>query len=156
MAHIILTICFVLCISPAIRQVDYQLSVWATPALDLIYLLYAVASTETREKYRDELIYHYHQEFMATLTALGTRSSVPVPTLLDIHLELLKHGCFEIFATIIFLLYAYIDFSHNEIVQMLVNIPERGEEQKQKIYSLPAYREVIIKTLPVFLHKGFL
>lgn len=92
---------------------------------------------------------------MATLKALGTRSTVPVPTLLDIHLELLKHGCFELFATIIFLLYAYIDFSHSEIVQMVVNIPETQEEQ-QKIYSLPAYREVIIKTLPVFLHKGFL
>lgn len=117
-------------------------------------MLYAVASTETREKYRDELIFHYHQEFMATLKALGTRPTIPVPSLLDIHLELLKHGCFEIFATIIFLLYAYIDFSHNEIVQMVVNI--ETQEEKQKIYSLPAYREVIIKTLPVFLHKGFL
>lgn len=114
-----------------------------------------MASTETREKCRDQLVYSYHQEFVTTLKALGTRHTTPVPTLLDIHLELLKHGCFELFATIIFLLYAYIDFTHSEIVQMVVNIPE-SQEERQKIYSLPAYREVIIKTLPVFLHKGFL
>lgn len=70
-------------------QLDFQLVFWGSPAIDLYYILYLVASDEVREKNRDDLIKFYHQEFTQTLEKLGLMSKIP--TLHEIYLELLKN-----------------------------------------------------------------
>lgn len=49
-----------------------------------------MASNETREKYRPELIKLYHDEFVGTLAKLGYLKTPP--SLLDLNIELLKNG----------------------------------------------------------------
>uniref|UniRef100_A0A182P7B0 CHK domain-containing protein n=1 Tax=Anopheles epiroticus TaxID=199890 RepID=A0A182P7B0_9DIPT len=73
-----------------IMLLDFQLSVWGTPAIDLIYAMYNSVSIDTREAHRDELISFYHEELTASLTKFGYLRKLP--TLLEIHLELLKCG----------------------------------------------------------------
>lgn len=53
-------------------------------------MLYMVASENVRNLYRNELIQFYYKEFVQTLDKIGYLKQPP--TLLDLHLELLKHG----------------------------------------------------------------
>lgn len=71
-------------------QLDFQLSVWGTPAIDIFYLLYMIASTETRVNHRAEIVTHYFTEFNATLNKLGFMGTVP--SLNEFNIELLKNG----------------------------------------------------------------
>lgn len=63
---------------------------WATPAIDLAFLLYVVADTDSRDNHRGELLSIYHEEFKDVLQKLGYLRRIP--TLNDIQLELLKHS----------------------------------------------------------------
>lgn len=46
-----------------IVQLDYQISFWASPALDIIFALYMMVDSPVRLMYRSELIFEYHREF---------------------------------------------------------------------------------------------
>ena len=71
-------------------QLDYQISFWGSPACDIIYSLYNTCSVETRDNHRDELIKFYHDELTATLNKFGYLKKMP--TLLDLHVEIVKCG----------------------------------------------------------------
>lgn len=73
-------------------QIDFQLCVFASPALDLGFALYCIADRETRDNHREELIKIYHTEFVAVLSKLGFLK--PVPSLLDLNMEILRNGWF--------------------------------------------------------------
>lgn len=49
-----------------------------------------MASTETRDNHREELIKFYHDSFVDTLNKLGFLK--PIPSLLELNVELLKNG----------------------------------------------------------------
>lgn len=73
-----------------IFQIDFQCSVYATPAIDLGFLLYVIGDDACREEHRDELLKEYHGEFKATLVNLGYLGAIP--TLLDVQKEILRNG----------------------------------------------------------------
>lgn len=73
-----------------LSQIDFQLSVYATPAIDLTYLLYMITDNDARDNHRDQLLKTYHDQFTATLKGLGHLGTIP--SLLDFHVELLKNG----------------------------------------------------------------
>ena len=70
-------------------QIDFQLAVWATPAIDLIFALYGMVGHEARER-RNDLIRAYHARFAKVLKLVGTTRRIP--SLLDVQVELLRHG----------------------------------------------------------------
>lgn len=71
-------------------QVDYQYCVWATPAIDLFYVLYLVASSEVRQRFKTELITYYYNEFTKTLKSIGHLAKPP--SMVDLQIELQKNG----------------------------------------------------------------
>lgn len=71
-------------------QVDYQYCVWATPAIDLLYVLYLVASAEVRQRFKSELISYYYNELTRTLKNIGHLAKLP--TMLDLQIELQRNG----------------------------------------------------------------
>jgi Ecdysteroid kinase-like family len=72
-------------------QIDFQLSTFATPAIDVFYLLYMIASLETRAQHREEILQYYFQVFQDA--AVKTRSlNGRMPSKLDFQGELLKNG----------------------------------------------------------------
>lgn len=76
-------------------QIDYQFCVWATPAIDLFYILYLVASTDIQRLYKTELITFYYNELKVTLKQMGYLSKIP--SMLDLQLELLQNGFLGMF-----------------------------------------------------------
>lgn len=73
-----------------IFQIDFQKCVYASPAIDLAYLIYMIADTDCRQHHRDQLIKSYHNEVVNTLNSLGFLGKIP--TLIEIHIEMLKNG----------------------------------------------------------------
>ncbi|XP_053693605.1 uncharacterized protein LOC128741668 [Sabethes cyaneus] len=149
-----------------ILLIDYQISQWGSPAIDIIYSLYMLCSTETRENHRDEIIKFYYDEFAASLNKFGHLGKIP--SLLDLHVEILKCGHLESFLTSAFLPFMIITFeemmeehaknySPEEGFELFdVNDTEKMQEMALGGYRRHRYAEVMQKCLPVFLNKGFL
>uniref|UniRef100_A0A182JZS2 CHK domain-containing protein n=1 Tax=Anopheles christyi TaxID=43041 RepID=A0A182JZS2_9DIPT len=144
-----------------IMLLDFQLSIWGTPAIDLIYAMYNSISIDTREAHRDELINFYHEELTACLTKFGYLRKHP--TLLEIHLEMLKCGHLEFLLAATFVPFMCADVSE------IMDIPENGEgfemdfadigkmmESFKQCFLNPVYAEFITKNLPKFAHKGLI
>lgn len=142
-----------------IMLLDFQLSVWSTPAVDLIYALYNTVSIDTREEHRDDLITFYHQELVACLNKFGYLRKPP--TMHQIQMEILKCGHLEFLLAATFVPFMCVEMS--EIMEM----PAEGEgfemdftdtdklaESFRKCYLTPVYVKFITNNLPKFIHKG--
>ncbi|XP_055547038.1 uncharacterized protein LOC129731230 [Wyeomyia smithii] len=148
-----------------ILLLDYQISVWGSPAIDIIYSLYVLCSTETRENHRGELIKFYYDEFVASLNKFGHLGKIP--TLLDLNVEILKCGHLEIFISTAFLPFMFVRFEEmleehskssnsDEGFEFDFSNKEKMQEMLEGSYRNPVYTAVMQKSLPVFLTKGFL
>ena len=63
---------------------------YATPAIDLFYLLYVISDREVRDQNRNQILKVYHDQFTETLNGLGYLGKVP--TMLNFQVELLRNG----------------------------------------------------------------
>uniref|UniRef100_A0A182N4H0 CHK domain-containing protein n=1 Tax=Anopheles dirus TaxID=7168 RepID=A0A182N4H0_9DIPT len=144
-----------------IMLLDFQLSVWTSPAVDLIYAMYNSVSIDTREDHREDLITFYYQELVECLKKFGYLHKPP--TLQQIQLEILKCGHLEFLLAATFVPFMCVEMS--EIMEM----PENGEgfemdftdtakliESFRKCYLTPVYVKFLTKNLPKLVHKGLL
>ncbi|XP_058817297.1 uncharacterized protein LOC131680600 [Topomyia yanbarensis] len=131
--------------------IDFQLSFWGSPAVDLFYLLYLVCDKETRENHKQELIYYYHQRFTETLRNVGHMGTPP--TLFEINSDLLKFGFLEVIIAACFMPFLFADYS---AASSAIGCSQDAKAYRRQLYNNPQYRELIEPLLPYFLHKGFL
>lgn len=75
--------------------VDFQMSFWGSPIIDLQYFILSSAEKKIRIRGMDHFIAHYHQHLVANLDKLHFRGKVP--TLKELHIDILKHGVFREF-----------------------------------------------------------
>lgn len=73
-----------------LSQVDFQYCVWASPAIDLLSVLYLVATSDVRQRFKNELITYYYNEFTKTLKSIGHLAKPP--SMLDLQIELQSNG----------------------------------------------------------------
>lgn len=141
-------------IDPIYRfQVDYQICIFATPAIDLIYGLYYFMTTENRQQYRDEVILIYHQQFVESLTKFGFNGTIP--SLMDLQVELLRNGNLEVLIAICFSVFLHFDFA--KLTPEEMDLGEGTAKAKRRIYrEVPEFMEGILKELPRFLYNGFI
>uniref|UniRef100_A0AAG5CU62 CHK kinase-like domain-containing protein n=1 Tax=Anopheles atroparvus TaxID=41427 RepID=A0AAG5CU62_ANOAO len=144
-----------------IMLLDFQLSVWGTPAIDLIYALYNTVSIPTREEHRDELISFYHEQLTDVLRKFGYLRRVP--TLHDLHTEILKCGHLEFLLSATFVPFMCVELSEimempadGEGFEMDFTDTEKMMEEFKKCYRTPVYTDFLYKNLPRFAHKGLI
>ncbi|ETN60247.1 hypothetical protein AND_008119 [Anopheles darlingi] len=143
-----------------IMLLDFQLSVWGTPAIDLIYAMYNAVSIDTKEAHREDLITFYHQELTECLKKFGYLRKFP--TLHEIQIEILKCGHLEFLLASTFVPFMCVELSE------IIDMPEDGQgfemdfadtdkmiESFTKCFRTPIYVNFIQKNLPKFVHKGF-
>ncbi|XP_058453439.1 uncharacterized protein LOC131431630 [Malaya genurostris] len=145
-----------------ILLLDYQVSVWGSPAIDVIYSLYNMCSSETRDNHRNELIKFYYDQFVASLNKFGYLGKIP--PLINLHVEILKCGHLETFLSAAFLPFMILTFEEligqvnkDEGFEMFdPSDPEKMTEMMLGSYRNPKYAAIMQKYLPIFMHKGFL
>ncbi|CAO1433051.1 unnamed protein product [Diamesa tonsa] len=133
-------------------MLDFQLSVYASPCVDLFYALYNAISDKDRQTRRDEIIHYYHQEFTGTLKKLGFIKSIP--SLADLQQELLKNGTMEVIKCICFKIFFHMDSANTQVTEMI-----RGgntKELKKLIFASESYQKFVKAELPRLVQKGFL
>ncbi|XP_035895806.1 uncharacterized protein LOC118504869 [Anopheles stephensi] len=74
--------------------VDFQNCVLGSPIIDLVYFLASSPAYDVLEKHRDELVYIYHETLVLLLQKMGYMKAVS--SLLELQVELLKHGALQV------------------------------------------------------------
>lgn len=129
---------------------DYQVSVVASPCVDLYYALYNMISNDNRRTRRNEIIHDYHVEFSNTLTKLGFNGNIP--TLQDLQIELLRHGQMEVVKCVCFQIFFLLDTAK------LIDYIGSGDSKmlKLKLFNEPRFKSFIKAELPRLVHLGLL
>lgn len=133
-------------------QIDFQISVYATPAIDLIYALYYFVSAENRQNHRAEIITAYHQQFVESLRKFGYLKAPP--SLIDLQVELLRNGNLEVLVAICMSIFFLFDFTTMTAEDM--DMGEGTKRAKRRMYRTPGFKEIIMAELPRFLLNGFI
>ena len=133
-------------------QIDYQISVYASPAIDLIYAFYYSMSAENRQTHRDEFVLTYYRQFVDSLKSFGYLA--PPPTLIDLKVELLRNGSLEVIVAICMSIFFYFDLSTLTAEDM--DMGEGTKRAKRRMYQSPGFKEMILHELPKFLHYEFI
>lgn len=129
------------------------MSKWGSPSIDLVYLLYMVASQETCENHRIEIISHYYQELVKSLKTIGFMSKPP--GMLDVNVELQKNGFLEVMIAICFMPFYFMD-EHTQDVDVAFENGIEGVILRKNLYQSEDYKAFITKLLPEFFYKGLL
>lgn len=133
-------------------QIDFQISIYASPAIDILYALYFFVSAENRQMRRNEFVAAYHQQFVESLKNFGYLK--PLPTLIDLKVELLRNGNLEVLIAICMSVFFFIDFSTMTPEDM--DMGEGMMRAKRRLYQTPGFKEIILKELPRFVNFGFI
>ncbi|XP_055706899.1 uncharacterized protein LOC129803990 [Phlebotomus papatasi] len=136
-----------------IMLLDYQLSFWASPAYDLIYLLYAFGNSETRKR-RAEILLNYHDALTEYLNRLGCLRK-PL-SLLELNIDMLKMGTIELLWAVCYLPYYCMDYEKVGTETLVDPTPEAMANMRRIMYRTDTIVNILKEVLPEFLHKGIL
>ena len=126
----------------SLAQIDYQLSVWCSPVVDLSYMMALVRFDHTSlGSLRSELIAFYHEQLVSALTAIGYMKAPP--SLLDLNVELLKHGAINIAIWINFFPFLFVDWSTMSADDMMGNESDRTRNFKKSLFKSPVLRKML-------------
>lgn len=134
-------------------KLDFQLTKWGSPCIDIFYLLHMVASPETRDEHREKIISHYYDEFIKTLKAIGYMSKPPA--LLELNIELLKNGFLEIVIVTCFLPFFFVDH-HTQDISVAFENGVEGVNLRRELYKNPKLKVIMQKFLNDAFYKGML
>lgn len=112
-----------------------------------------VASQETRENYRDEIVLHYYSEFVKSLKSIGFMTKPP--GVLELNVELLKNGFLEVVIAVCFLPFFFLDPRSHDLDIAYENGVE-GLNLRRSMYAQPDYKQMVTKVMSDFLYKGLL
>lgn len=95
----------------------------------------------------------YHEELVAALKSIGYIKKPP--TLLDVNLELLKHGKVTVALWINFYPFTFIDWSTMKIEDMMGEDSERSREFKKNLYNSPILQKLIRQEMKNWMYLGW-
>lgn len=129
-----------------ILLIDFQLCIYGSPAIDLIYAKYLLTSSERR----DELISYYYEVLSDSLKKMGLKGKIP--TFEDLQNEIRVNGYYDVLLAISNLPFQVIELS--EIFDDLFD-PIKAIELRKSFYKNPLVQKMYKKLLPEFLEKGY-
>lgn len=121
-------------------QVDFQNCVVGSPIIDLMYFLTSSPAHDVLEKSKDELIYTYYETLVVLLQRLGYKK--PIPTLMDLQVEMLKHGALGKFQHINYQIWTTIYSILSEVILALTTAPFLRTKHAQ---NTPAIQPTLYK-----------
>ncbi|XP_050070014.1 uncharacterized protein LOC126558105 [Anopheles maculipalpis] len=132
--------------------VDFQNCVLGSPIIDLVYFLASSPAYDVLQKHRDELVYIYHETLVLLLQKLGYMKSVP--SLLELQVELLKHGALQVIYALTVSPFMRTKDAHNTPpMQPTLYNPNQSANVKQ---VLQAHAPSIVEQLKAYEMVGLL
>lgn len=137
-------------------QIDYQLSVYGSPAIDINYIFGLLKRDDDGNIPWEDVIVFYHQEFTAALNSFGF--SKLIPSLIDLNIELIRHGRINVMLMPTFIPFAFIDWETVKMEDVFATNEndEVSRNFRKSLYNSPKCKAIMQRTLKSFTHKGWL
>ncbi|XP_034667580.1 uncharacterized protein LOC117901077 [Drosophila subobscura] len=135
--------------------IDFQLSIWGSPGIDLNYFFYTSLSLEVLRHKRPQLLRIYHTRLSETLLNLDL--GIPVPSYEQILEEVHRRECYGFFAS-----HGIFPTVSQDKSQTADNNLENftdadfAKQKVRQIFESPRLRETLRHTLPHFERAGVL
>jgi hypothetical protein len=135
------------------HQVDYQLNVWCSPVVDLTFMMGLFKFSDNYSDLKADMVAFYHQELVNALKFIGYMK-IP-PSLLDVNIELLKHGSMNIAIWINFFPFLFIDWDKVSVDDMMANDSEKSRNFKKNLFNSPVLRSYLQSEMKQWMLKGW-
>lgn len=135
-------------------QVDFGLSYFGSPGIDLSYLLFTSSSSDIKDYEIDILLQLYHRHLHANLIKLGYK--LPIPTLIQIHNSFSKCGVIGFLYSCLLLPMRFADSTAVNDLSCLVKQSEEALEFRRQLFADETLMKRFEFLLNYFDRKGFL
>lgn len=113
--------------------------------------LFKIADNYSDQK--AETVAFYHQELVNALKSIGYMKTPP--SLLDVNIELLKHGSMNIAIWINFFPFLFIDWEKVSVDDMMGNDSEKSRNFKKNLYNSPVLKSLLKSEMRQWMLKGW-
>lgn len=136
--------------------VDYQMSYYSSPTLDLHYFMVTSMTKEDRLDKADYVLHFYHKHLVRSLRKLNYTQ--PIPKLIDLQKDFLSTGVFGVFTTLNVLPIVRAPASNASNLDNLIGETdtEAGLAMKQRVFKNPLYLDALEELIPHYHRKGYL
>ncbi|KAL5283632.1 hypothetical protein ACFFRR_006099 [Megaselia abdita] len=141
-----------------VMLIDFQFCVWGPVVIDLMYGIHTFFKLDFRTDInnRDKIIKFYFDHLVETLEKIEYRGEIP--TLKDIHKDLVDQSHMEIFFLTTFMPLSMMyenatDFEKMDSDKLMNN---SGDNGVLKFYYYPQYVAKVKELLPLYLNRGWL
>ncbi|KAH8284211.1 hypothetical protein KR054_012240 [Drosophila jambulina] len=134
--------------------IDFQFSVWNSPAIDLHYFFATSIHDNLRLENQPELVQFYYYKLVASLKKL--KYSGHVPSLFDFHLQFCTRAFFAVFASLIFEPLMLYNGKEEASLEQIISEGASGMRFKDDIYQHECVRKKLHLTLPYLEQWGLL
>lgn len=114
-------------------------------------MLGIVKRDENGELPVEELILFYHQEFVKTLKTFGFMKTPP--SLLDLNVELLKHGALNVILSTCFIPFSFLDW--DKVTAEDVIGTGDDTDFKRSMFRHPMCKRLLQRDMKSWVHKGW-
>lgn len=132
--------------------VDFQQSVYTSPAVDLISLIFTSAEITTKLQSFEHYVKFYHGELVKALTMLAYKKKVP--TLKELYLDVLDRGFLAVWHGFAILPTCLVENVQESSSDNLLGENEEGQNYKKKLYNNDLYKEHMTELLKYFDSRG--
>ncbi|XP_075145283.1 uncharacterized protein LOC142220179 [Haematobia irritans] len=133
---------------------DFQLSYYGSPAMDLNYFLYGSLNENVRKVHLKYIIREYHRIFKETLDKLHYDGYIP--SLKDLTIELIKNSLQGVIAATCLTPIIFMEKDGFENLENLASRTEEGDQIRRQNVENPKYRAFLQRTVKEFELCGFL
>ncbi|XP_058119619.1 uncharacterized protein LOC131284805 [Anopheles ziemanni] len=132
--------------------IDYQISFWSSPAIDLLYFLMTSVNSDLRLPQLDYFIRYYHEQLMENLNFLDYTEKRP--TLKELHSDVIGHGLFGFVIALTLLPVVLLEKTDDASMDLMLDMGEAGANFKLKLYNNPEYVRQMTQIMEHFYNLG--
>lgn len=132
--------------------IDFQQSVYSSPAVDLISLIFTSAATDTKLQSFEHFVKFYHEHLVEALTLL--KYAKKIPTLKELYLDILDRAFLAVWHAFAVLPMCLIENVQESSSDNLLGQDETGKNYKKKLYDNDRYRTHMTDLLTYFDKRG--
>ncbi|GAB0088773.1 LOC111604862 [Sergentomyia squamirostris] len=141
--------------SPEVLFVDYQLCIWTSPAIDLLYIIFYACNSDIQITHFDSLIKFYHSELLRALNNLDIPEKAP--TLEEVSNAVYCKGFFGATTIINSLPLMKFDPNLNINMEFILNPEnEEGLTMRKALFASENLKNAYKLLLPFLDKRGFL
>lgn len=135
------------------RFIDFQQSVYTSPVIDLMHLIFTSAQTDIKLFNIESFVKFYHVHLVNSLHDLNYQNEIP--TLKSLQIEILDRGFYALWQC--FTILPVIMMTENveeSSMENLVGHDEEAKTYKMKLYGNDRYRKHMTELLHYFNNRG--